>query len=346
VTEKEFNLLDEPWILVLNEEGQTEKLSLLTIFARAHKLTGLAGELPTQDVAILRLLLAVLYAVFSRVDANGKDAPLESANDALIRWKSLWELGKFPGDEIGSYLTFYKERFYLFHPERPFYQVAGMDRGTDYKAAKLLGELSESNNKVRLFQIRSGDAKKVLSCAEAARWLLYLNAFDDTSSKPTRTSGQKLPSPGAGWLGKIGLVCAVGENLFETLMLNFCLLDNNGQLWEDGNAVWELDSVKAAERTAIPMPRCQAALLTLQSRRLLLECIGDDIIGYKLLGGDFFQRENAFSEQMTIWRRDTKSREEIYTPKRHDASKQLWRDFSSLMAKSDDCRQPGIISWF
>jgi CRISPR system Cascade subunit CasA len=345
VGEKEFNLLDEPWILVLNEEGKTEELSLLTVFERAHKLTGLAGELPTQDVAILRLLLAVLYAVFSRVDANGKDAPLEWANDALLRWKSLWELGEFPSDEIGSYLNFYKERFYLFHPERPFYQVAGLDRGTDYKAAKLLGELSESNNKVRLFQIRSGDAKKVLSCAEAARWLLYLNAFDDTSSKPTRTSGQKLPSPGAGWLGKLGLVCAVGENLFETLMLNFCLLDNNGQLWEDGNAVWELESVNAAERTEIPMPRCQAELLTLQSRRLLLECIGDDIIGYKLLGGDFFRKENAFSEQMTIWRRDTKSREEIYNPKRHDASKQLWRGFASLMAKSNDYRQPGVISW-
>jgi len=209
--------------------------------------------------------------------------------------------------------------------------------------------LSESNNKVRLFQVRTGDAKRALTHAEydeAARWLLYLNAFDDTSSKPTKSDGQKMPSPGAGWLGKLGLVYAVGENLFETLMLNFSLLDSNGELWsDDGYAAWERDSVKSAERTEIPMPRSQTELLTLQSRRLLLERNGKDIAGYKLLGGDFFSKENAFSEQMTLWRRDAKSQEELYAPKRHDVSKQLWRDFAALMAKNEGCRPPGVISW-
>jgi CRISPR system Cascade subunit CasA len=345
VAEKEFNLLAERWILVLNEDAKTEELSLLDVLERAHSLTGLAGELPTQDVAILRLLLAVLYATFTRADESGARAPLQTAEEALKRWEVLWKLGKFPMEPIKKRLGLYEERFYLFHPERPFYQVAGMDKGTEYKAAKLLGDLSESNNKVRLFQIRNGAAKKALSYAEAARWLLYLNAFDDTSSKPTRNTGTKLPSPGAGWLGKLGLICAVGDNLFETLMLNFSLLDNKGQVWDDGCAVWELDSVKTAERTEIPMPRCQMALLTLQSRRLLLERNGEDIVGYKLLGGDFFQKENAFSEQMTIWRRDSTSREEIYVPKRHDVSKQLWRSFASLVAKSSVYRQSGVISW-
>src|SRR5690606_5216521 len=116
-----------------------------------------------------------------------------------------------------------EDRFWLFHPERPFYQVAGMGKATDYSAAKLNGELAESGNKIRLFASRGGPAKGWLSYAESARWLLYVNGFDDTSAKPKRKG---LPSPGAGWLGKLGLVQAVGDNLFETLLLNLVLLDD------------------------------------------------------------------------------------------------------------------------
>ncbi|MDR2174850.1 MAG: type I-E CRISPR-associated protein Cse1/CasA, partial [Synergistaceae bacterium] len=346
--EKEFNLLEEVWILALNRDGETEELSLLEVFERAHELTALAGELPTQDVAILRLLLAILHSVFTKVDERGNAGPLQKAGDALAQWEKLWKLGKFPYEAIREYLNHYKDRFYLFHSDRPFYQVAGLDKGTDYTAAKLMGNLSESSNKVRLFQLRTGAAKKALTSgeySEAARWLLYLNAFDDTSSKPVKEGGEKFPSPGAGWLGKLGIVYAVGESLFETLMLNFSLLDDDGELWEQGCAVWETDSVKSAQRTEIPMPRAQTELLTLQSRRLLLERNGRDIVGYKLLGGDFFLKENAFSEQMTLWRQDTQSREVVYLPKRHDTSKQLWRDFSALMAKDGHSRLPGIIKW-
>ena len=65
----------------------------------------------------------------------------------------------------------------------------------------------------------------MLGFAEAARWLLYINAFDDTSAKP---KGKGLPSPGVGWLGRLGLITGVGNNLFETLLLNLVLI-------KDGN---------------------------------------------------------------------------------------------------------------
>jgi CRISPR system Cascade subunit CasA len=347
--QKEFNLLNEPWILAIDASGETKEFSLLEIFEQAHELTSLAGELPTQDVAILRLLLAVLYTTFTRTNERGERAPLRTFDEAVQRWNSLWKLGKFPMEPIEKRLRLYEERFYLFHPERPFYQVAGLDKGTEYKAAKLMGDVSESNNKVRLFQLKNGEAKRAIGFAEAARWLLYLNAFDDTSSKASAEYKKKekdeKKSPGAGWLGKLGLVYAVGENLFETLMLNFILLDDNGKVWSDGNAVWELDNVRKGERIEIVVPMCPAELLTLQSRRLLLMKDSDKVEGYILLGGDFFSKENAFAEQMTIWRKDQKSRDEIYTPKRHDVSEQLWRSFKALMSKNDDFRLPGVISW-
>ncbi len=340
--EKVFNLLYEPWIMVLNLEGKTEEVSLLTALEHAHEFRCLAGELPTQDVAVLRLILAALYATFTRADVNGRRNPIRNGTEALERWKSLWELKQFPLEPIKTRLCHYQERFYLFHPERPFYQVAGLDRGTNYTAAKLMGNLSESGNKVRLFPVRTGDAKHHLSYSEAARWLLYINAFDDTSSKPS-VRGQKMLSPGAGWLGKLGVIYATGANLFETLMLNFVLLNDNGEPWSEGKAIWELDQQKIQERVEIVLPQDWFTILTLQSRRLLLQRQGDFVTGYRLLGGDFFPRENAFTEQMTIWRKDAK--EDIYYPKRHDPSRQLWRDFSVMLAEGEKFRKPGIVHW-
>jgi CRISPR system Cascade subunit CasA len=126
-------------------------------------------------------------------------------------------------------------------------------------------------------------------------------------------------------------------------MLNLTLTDDDGELWEPGFAAWELDTPRTGERIEVPLPRSQAALLTLQSRRVLLERSEDSVVGFKLIGGDFFLKDNAFSEQMTIWRATDK--DNVYSPKRHNSSRQLWRDFSALFVKGEKARVPGIVKW-
>lgn len=340
----EFNLLREPWIRVMRQDCSVQECSLTEVLLDSHKYLRLAGELPTQDVAILRLLLAVLHTVFYRVDPEGDEAPIEERSEAIKRWKELWDLGCFPEKAIREYLETWEDRFWLFHPEYPFYQVPGAKDGTAYTAAKLNGELSESSNKIRLFPTRAGENKSGLSYAEATRWLINLNAFDDTSAKP---KGKGLPSPGAGWLGKLGLIYAEGDTLFETLMLNLVLLDDGNEPWEEPKPVWEREKPKSAERTEIAMPDNQAELLTLQSRRLLLERNNGMVVGYTLLGGDFFAKINAIAEQMTIWdRREGKKNEPFYDqPKRLDPKRQLWRDFSVITGTGSAGRKPGVVSW-
>ena len=88
---------------------------------------------------------------------------------------------------------------------------------------------------------------------------------------PRRSKGQGLPSVGAGWLGKLGYIQAQGSNLFETLMLNLTLLQDGVKLWGENQPCWELDEPRSAERTEIALPDNPAQLLTLQSRRLLLD---------------------------------------------------------------------------
>ena len=59
-----------------------------------------------------------------------------------------------------------------------------------------------------MFSACAGEGKAKMTYRQAARWLLYINGFDDTSAKP---KGKGLPSVGTGWLGKLGLILAPGR---------------------------------------------------------------------------------------------------------------------------------------
>ena len=348
MNEIEFNLIDEPWIRVMDSNCNVSEVSLKDAILNAHNYKSLSGELPTQDIAVMRLMLAVLHTVYSRADENGNESPLENDEDeAVDRWKALWKKGRFSEKAIGDYFETWHERFWLFHPERPFAQVAGLNIGTDYDAPKLNGEISESSNKVRFFSMYSENEKSSLTYPQATRWLLYLNAYDDTSSKPTKEgkakAGGSLPSPGVGWLGKLGLIYITGNNLFETLMLNLIMV-NEDIVQESQNPLWEQEKVSDAERTEIALPSDLAALYTLQSRRIFLIRKDNKVASYKLLGGDFFEKENAFFEPMTVWNLPKKNGS-AFTPKRHDSSKQMWREFSVLFGEKGG-KQAGVLRWF
>ena len=63
--------MDEKWILAMDGDGRVGGYSLCDIFAEAHGLKRLSGELPTQDFAVMRVLIAVLYAVYQKKGADG-----------------------------------------------------------------------------------------------------------------------------------------------------------------------------------------------------------------------------------------------------------------------------------
>lgn len=346
MNDREFNLLDEPWIRVIDKECSIHEVSLIDVFKHAHTYKDLCGELPTQDFAMLRLLLAVLHTVFSRYDVNGNGLPFDGPDDALDRWADLWENKRFPAGVITEYLESQRENFYLFHPERPFYQVTELSTyekipNGEYDAQKLNGELSKSKHKDRLFASISGEQRMALPYNQAARWLIYLNGFDDNALKA---------GAGIGWLGQLGLLALAGNNLFETLMLNFISYDiNEGDIWRKEKPTWENKEKIPAKKRYIEFPDNYSELYTLQSRRIFLERSDGKVTGYKILGGDYFDKEKAVCEPMTIWRFQAKNN--IYIPKEHDVSTQFWRDFASLLPNAkiengNGYMMPGVISWF
>lgn len=343
----EFNLLDEKWILVRKNDCTVTELSVTDVLLHAHEFKELAGELPTQDISILRLLLAILQTVFSRYTVSGERQDIADEDDAIDRWKELWDAGRFPEKPIREYLAQWYDRFWLFHPERPFYQTNAAQIGTPYEAKKLNGEISESNNKISLFSARAGDWKNTLTYPEAARWLLHVNNFDDSSGKASsEIRGKGAKSPGVGYLGKLGLIAAKGEDLFETLLLNlipFNLFDE--EIWPEESPIWELDQPRNEERCEIGPPKSLSELYTLQSRRIFLITEGEFVTKYKLLGGDFYGDDtDVYIEPMTIWHNVGKNKAQI-EPKKFDSSIRMWREFASVFKKKEKSELPGVMHW-
>ena len=365
--EDDCNLIDQPWIRVRMTNASLRELSMADVFAHAQDIQALAGELPTQDAAILRLLLAVLHTVFSRVNADGEDDPLEEAeseDDGLDRWQSLWERKCFPVQPIQNYLKSVRERFWLFDVKRPFYQapearnIAGKNQKKELKckATKLDASINQSENKERIFLNKNGIEKNSLSFSEAARWLVHMVAYDDCGVKKSDSfkkwaKENKIKedgSPGVGWLGKLGMVYAEGDNLFETLLLNMVMLPNGEyHPYNRENPVWEWADARVREREKISCPDNMAELLTFPSRYILLEKEKGKVIGGYPVFGMYFESGEAALEQMSRRNGTKNSKLSPYEPLRHEQGKFLWQEFDSLFVcgeEGDDSR-PGIVRW-
>ncbi|MCT7757071.1 MAG: type I-E CRISPR-associated protein Cse1/CasA, partial [Lactobacillus iners] len=224
----DYNLIDEPWIsVVVDYKGTTKLVGLKEFFEHAHEYIALAGDMPTQDFAVMRFLLAILHTVFSRYDAHGEPYEMielndrmqqiekvdledeEDYEDALMEtWKDLWNAKKFP-EIVVKYLDAWHDRFYLFDDKYPFYQVTKeeIDTSKISKASpsKILGKninrlISESGNKIALFSPKydANNNKGLLTYDELTRWLITFQSYTGLSDKVI--FGNEKYKASKGWL--------------------------------------------------------------------------------------------------------------------------------------------------
>lgn len=343
--DKEFNLLDEAWIRVLDNQNMAREVSLITFFENAHCFRQLAGETVTQDVAIFRVLLAIVETVFYRYDSEGEQINIldyaDPEEEVLERWKSYRKQERFNGNVFRKYLEQYRERFYLFHPETPFWQVKEISKeATKYGIINLYGNIKESNNASTRhhFHVRDGKSADNLSYAEATRWLIYNNAY--SVNVKTRVDGENRAT-GVGRLGQLGLVMAEEENLFRMLLINLCALDGNGMVWGKPNPIWEQEIRIKPGREIVP-PDNLPEIYTIQSRRLQLIRKDGKIIGFSSIGGDYYSTENDLREPMTLLQK--REKEKVIIPKRHKKEVMSWREIPSILAESQEII-PGLVIW-
>ena len=345
--EQLFNVIDEPWICVMDKNCQIKEVSLRDTLLKSQDFIELAGETKAQDFAILRFLLALMYTIFYRYDLNGEKFDVRENKDLVMdNWEEMWKNKYIPSEPVERYFEEWRERFWLFDEKFPFYQSNSVNGKTKpVSTAKMIGTLFESNNKKRLFSERKDEGRN-LSYSEAARWLLHLNCFDDIAAKA--------PTPKRPWVGHLGLIALKGENLFEMLMLNFladCDVDNDVY---DEYPSWEQNNFQIKFNDLINVPKDQAALLSLISRRILLcrdsENI-ENVNGYYISGGNYFEDTEVFQEKMTLWSayQEKKNSPFKFKPKRHNAEKKLWQEFGSITGAnekdSEKTKAPGVVQW-
>ncbi|MFI7097202.1 type I-E CRISPR-associated protein Cse1/CasA [Streptomyces lydicus] len=324
-----FDLTSQPWLPVLRLDGVIELVSLREVFARAHTLRRIAGDLPTQELALLRLLLAILH--------DAVDGPRDVAD-----WYALWSADSLTA--VAPYLDAHRDRFDLLHPTTPFFQVAELRtaKGEVFSLNRIVADVP---NGEPFFSARLPAVDR-LSFAEAARWVVHAHAYDTSGIKTgtlddDRTVRGKVYPLGVGWAGSLGAVFVEGRTLRETLLLNLVAADTHGLRFADHDRpAWRhLPCSAGATPLELLVGRPSGArdLYTWQTRRLLLHYDGSGVHGVVLGYGDPLSPHNKHrQEPMTGWRRslaqETKSGEQpIYLPKEHDGTRPLWLALSALV---------------
>ncbi|SDP94067.1 type I-E CRISPR-associated protein Cse1/CasA [Lentzea jiangxiensis] len=349
---RSFDLISQPWLSARTTAGTTEQLSLAGVFRRAHELTGLLGDVPTQVFALSRLLLGVLHGA------------MRGPRD-IDEWEALWEADSLPADTIEQYLRRHGDRFDLLHPETPFFQVAGLHTAKQ-ETSELSKLIADVPNGHPFFTTRLG-GRLSLSFAEAARWVVHAQAFDPSGIKSgavgdSRVKGGKGYPIGVGWSGLLGGVLPEGRTLKQTLLLNLISRDYGAlaRRADEDLPVWERPPVGPAEEE----PGGRAAtgpvdLYTWQSRRIRLVCEGERVVGVLICNGERATPQNRHNvEPHTAWRRSQAQEKKlgvalVYMPREHEPERAIWRGLQSLLpgaraTQSTDAAaylSPTVLEW-
>lgn len=347
-----FDLVAEPWLPVRGTDGTGGELSLEQVFSRAGVLSRLVGDVPTQEFALMRLLLAIAH-----------DA-LDGPQDAEA-WEELWA-GEEPFAPVAGYLQAHRERFDLLHPRTPFFQVAGLRTAKD-DVAPLNRIVADVPNGDPFFTMRARGAER-LDFAEAARWVVHAHAFDPSGIKsgavgdPRVKSGKGYPQ-GVAWAGNIGAVLVEGATLRETLLLNLMAADAGSiRAYAGDRPAWRRGPEGPGPAADLASrPQGLRDLYTWQSRRIRLCHDARGVHGVVLGYGDPLAPQNLHGiEPMTGWRRSAaqeKKRGEdlVYMPRTHDPARSAWRGLGALVAgrvRGGDQRRdaaaslrPRVLEW-
>ena len=366
-----YNLLDEKWIQVASKDT-VEKVSIKELFADAAKYKELAGDMKTQDFAVMRVMLAILHTVFSRFDSKGdpyeffevdeksflqigelEENDLEDYEDALYQtWIDIWNAKEFP-KVVYEYLEKWRERFFLYDDKYPFFQVTkeviekDAAGGGEFYGKNINRLVSESNNKQAYFSPKDESYKEYIVDDELARWLITLQGYIGTSDKKKVGSAKTYSK---GWLYDLGGVYLQGNNLFETLMLNFVIAHNeNNNLLKTQKPCWEAETIeKNIELYFHNGIGNIASLYTAWCREIFIDPnrTKEDKFVCFIAKLPEIEHSDAFLEPMTVWKyNDTGEYKDKYRPRKHDANKSMWRNFGLLTGVGEGTRKPGVIEW-
>jgi len=203
---KAFNLLDERWIPVRMVDGHLRDVGLVDLFEGANEIGALAETSPPSLVALYRLLLAITHRALTRAQGTWRDGD-----------RATWYREGVPQQALRDYLEHWRESFWLFHPERPFMQVAALataEETRDKKPWTQISLASACGNAPVVFDHSYDGAPTRITPSEAIRILLGFLQFTPGGLVRVIRGSDK-----AGPLGNTAAALPLGSTLNETLCL-------------------------------------------------------------------------------------------------------------------------------
>ena len=350
-----FNLCYEPWIPVLYASGKVQIVSLKKLFEDSGTIRKIHAGDATTDVAILGVATVVLFRAI--LTDSGEYGELYTSPKNWIQ--SVRSGGPERLKFIFDYLEKYQNRFDLFDAERPFMQVADLHTSKcEVKPVSRLVLDSESE----YFSMRAEQTLTSLSYAEAARYLVTVQAYDYSGIKsgavgdPRVKGGRGYPI-GVGWYGATGKIIVHGENLTETLL--YCIdyeqllnvervRGKNHRLALNDKPVWERELPDTAAPRAYtggdptkykdePTPATgMCEILTWQSRRVRLFPENGRVTGVLVSNGDKWLDRNTYTDPLTAYRfseNQSTQTHYVWMPQTHSAERTLWRGADALLTR-------------
>lgn len=362
-----YSLITQPWIKIKFKQGNTKKISLQDLFKQIDNIQSLDGDMATQNLAIFRLILALVTTVYQRVNSQGqkynylqKDPDfidIDSAKDELLTtWQNLYQSHDF--SQVLVYLAKYQKEFNFINDKKPFYQVTKTffdahatstsdyclksKSGTGIVSNSLLNrQICQSNSSLVTYAPVGNLEKNDLSFTSFIRWIIAYQNFTSASDK-NKLKGKKY-SKSAGYLYSINPVFVKGSDFVNTLLLNLVLFNDSDELPKP-QPIWEQTSDQILHKALTNyVPDNIPELYTWPARFLF---ISPDLKVLPL-GLPKIDTSNLFVEPMTTWHYVKKTSSFLpSTYRKETMNVAMWRNFGEYVnTNSDNLHNPGIVSW-
>lgn len=307
MTNPSFDVLSEPWIPVVRSDGSLGECGLRNCMEQAHTLKEIRDPSPIVEYGLYRLMVAFLLDVLICHGQRPQDT---------FDLEELLQEGRVDPGMLTAYLEGCGDVFHLFHPARPFLQIA-MDGSKSKPLAGIFPAMASGTNVGHWHHVPENDV--AVSAPEAARLLATVAPF--------MTAGGAGLSPSINGSPAI-YALPVGDNLFHTLVLNLPLRSDQDSgagavAWRDARVPGTERSQATATEALTWRPRCIQ----------LLPEVGPD--GRISVGRMRFEKGDSTRLSWIDAGLAYKYDKEKVTPIRMREHRPLWRDAGVLLLLND-----------
>ncbi|WP_447737142.1 type I-E CRISPR-associated protein Cse1/CasA [Aeromonas veronii] len=309
-----FNLLDEPWLPVRMLSGEVRELGLLALFEQAPQIVALAETAPPSLMAQYRLLLAITHRALSAQTPNWGQRELRH-----------WYGQGLPTEAIIAYLETWRDRFWLFHPDHPFMQVAELATAPEtrdkFKPWTQIDLASVSGNAPVVFNHSLDTAPGAIFPSHAIRHLLgFLQCTPGGLIQVFRVSDKMGP------LTDTAATLPLGDTLAQTLILGLHPASPDGH---EDQPCWERPELTVANlKAAAVLATGPNDRYTRQTRAVLFHREEDGAIRWlRFAAGMGLEEDSHAPDPMASFREG--SNEPVRLT--FSEGRALWRDLPALL---------------